>query len=106
MAIKAFISRKFKPDSLKEAVELLTRTRYGAMRMKGYISSETLHRISDPVEVVVVSMWQTLEDWERWRTSPQRSEFAAKAIIASSVSSRVFMQRYATVNQPSAAHRG
>jgi heme-degrading monooxygenase HmoA len=76
MAIKVYITRKVRPDRMKDAVGLLSRVRYGAMKMKGYIMSETLNRIADPTEVMVSSMWHSTEDWERWRTSPERSEFA------------------------------
>ena len=39
-----------------------------------YISSETLSSIDDPNLIVVASMWQKLEDWERWKNSDSRVE--------------------------------
>lgn len=72
MVVKVFVTRKIRPDSMKDAVPLLTRFRYRAMKMSGYIMSETLNRYGDPTEVLVSSMWHSVEDWERWRTSTKR----------------------------------
>ena len=78
MAIKVLIRRKFKEGSLEKASRLLIRARYGAMGMKGYISSETLSVYNDPTQVIVISMLQTIADWRRWVDSPQRSEFSVE----------------------------
>ena len=78
MAIKLMIKRHFKAGSLKDASRLLIRSRYSAMEMKGYISSETLSDLNDPDKVVIISMWHDIEDWNRWRNSPTRAEFEAE----------------------------
>ena len=78
MAIKVQITRNFKPGTLDEASRMLIRTRYQAMGMQGYIASETWSDLSDPHKLVVVSMWQSLEDWRRWEDSPQRGEFVTE----------------------------
>ena len=75
MAVKIMIQRQLKASSLKDASRLLIRSRYSAMEMPGYIPSETLSGVEDPDKVVVLSMWQNIDDWNRWRTSPVRSEF-------------------------------
>lgn len=74
MAIKVLIRRKFKENSLGEASRLMIKTRYDAMERKGYISSETLSNLETPQEIVVMSMWQTPEDWTAWRNSNTRKE--------------------------------
>ena len=78
MAIKVQITRNFKPGTLDEATRILIRARYQAMGMHGYIASETWSDLADPHKVVVVSMWQTLDDWRRWEDSPQRGEFVTE----------------------------
>lgn len=78
MAIKVLIKRKFKSGSLGKASQLLNRARYGAMGMKGYISSETLTDLHHPERIVVVSMWHSIEDWNTWRRSPSRAEFSGE----------------------------
>lgn len=52
MAIKVLIKRDFKAGNLKQVSQLLNRARYGAMGMKGYISSETLTDLKNPNRVV------------------------------------------------------
>jgi heme-degrading monooxygenase HmoA len=44
------------------------------MKQAGYISSETLSDIEDPNSVVVVSMWHSLENWDRWKNSGVRMQ--------------------------------
>ena len=81
MAVKVLIKRKIKDGNLSEASQLLTKARYSAMGQQGYISSETLSGCDNPNNVVVVSMWQRLENWEQWKGSDLRAqneaEFAA-----------------------------
>ncbi len=78
MAIKVQITRDFKPGTLDQASRILIQARYQAMRMQGYISSETWSNLDDPNRVVVVSMWQSINDWNRWHESPQRGEFVTE----------------------------
>ena len=78
MAIKVQIKRNFKPGTLDTASRILIRARYQAMGMQGYIASETWSDLADPHKVIVVSMWQSIEDWQRWQDSPQRGEFVTE----------------------------
>lgn len=72
MAVKVLIKRRFKEGHLKEASILLNNIRYGAMAQRGYISSETLTDYYNPTRIIVVSMWQELDSWKKWRNSEQR----------------------------------
>jgi heme-degrading monooxygenase HmoA len=72
MAVKIVIKRKFKDGNMRAASRLLINNRNGAMQQPGYISSETLQSLSDPDQVVVVTMWQKIEDWNAWKTSETR----------------------------------
>ena len=72
MAVKILIKRKFKDGNLRAAARFIINHRNGAMRQPGYISSETLQNINDPDRVLVVSTWQSLEDWEAWKNSETR----------------------------------
>lgn len=74
MAVKVLIKRKIKNDKLSEASRLLIKARYAAMGQQGYISSETLTDCVDPNNVVVVSMWQNIENWNQWKNTELRSE--------------------------------
>jgi len=74
MAIKVLIKRKFKPENLDEVRALLKKFRSDAITHEGYISGETLSAVGTPEIKTIISCWQTLVDWERWRESRQRQE--------------------------------
>jgi heme-degrading monooxygenase HmoA len=78
LAIKVLIKRRFKPEHLDMASKILIRARYAAMKMDGYIASETWRALHDPSWITVVSMWQSPEDWNRWYNSSQRREFTVE----------------------------
>jgi heme-degrading monooxygenase HmoA len=78
MAVKVLIKRKIKNGKLNEASKLLIKARYNAMDQPGYISSETLSGCDDPNNVVVVSMWQKIENWNQWGKSEVRAENESK----------------------------
>ncbi|MGD2269093.1 MAG: antibiotic biosynthesis monooxygenase [Desulfobacterales bacterium] len=78
MAVKVFIKRRFKAGGLKDGCQLITEARYNAMKQAGYISSETLSDIEDPNRVVVISMWHSLENWDRWKNSGVRIQIEAE----------------------------
>jgi heme-degrading monooxygenase HmoA len=77
MAVKVLIKRNFKNGKLNEASKLLIKARYDAMGQQGYISSETLTDCDDPNNVVVISMWQKIENWNQWKGTDLRSESEA-----------------------------
>ena len=72
MAVKIFIKRKFKDGNMRVASRLLINNRNGAMRQSGYISSETLRNLYETDQVMVVSMWENIEAWEKWKNSETR----------------------------------
>jgi len=74
MAVKVFIKRKIKDGKLNEASKLLIKARYNAMEQEGYISSETLSDCDRPNHVMVISMWQKIAHWKRWKDSDLRAE--------------------------------
>lgn len=74
MAVKVLIKRKIKNGKLNEASRLLIKARYAAMGQQGYISSETLTDCNDPNNIMVISMWQKIENWNQWKNTDSRSE--------------------------------
>ena len=73
MTVKIVIKRKVPKDREKELLPLIKELRILTTRQKGYISGETLQRIDKPGETVVVSTWETVEDWTRWSNSQERA---------------------------------
>ena len=45
-----------------------------ATNQPGYISGETLKRIDSPDQYLVISTWQSLDDWRQWVVSRERIE--------------------------------
>ena len=78
MAVKILIKRKFKNGNMRAASRFLINNRSGAMQKPGYISSETLRSIDDKDQVVVVSMWESMEDWQAWKNSETRKANVAE----------------------------
>ncbi len=74
MAIKILIRRKFKNANPKNIYEVIYQFRQLAIKENGYISSESLQSCDDPNLILVQSLWQKKEDWERYMNSPGRKE--------------------------------
>jgi heme-degrading monooxygenase HmoA len=75
MAIDVMIKRKVKPGrQAKELVPLILHLRALADYQPGYISGTTLSNLEHPEECLVISRWESIDDWNRWRQSKQRSK--------------------------------
>ena len=74
MLIRVFIRRPTKEGKDKETFALLSKLRSIAVNQEGHISSETLVGTDDPQEIMVVSTWQSMEDWNNWKESEDRKE--------------------------------
>jgi heme-degrading monooxygenase HmoA len=72
MTVKVFIKRKFPDDKIRETVRLIRKLRRMAMEKEGYIAGETLRDLHDSDVYVVISTWESDEDWKRWFDSPKR----------------------------------
>ena len=78
MTVKIVIKRYVPKEKEKELLPLIRQLRILTNRQKGYISGETLRRIDKPGETVVISTWETGQDWKRWVSSPERAEVQKK----------------------------
>ena len=72
MIVKVMIKRKIKEGKTREVFTLLNKFRSDAMNQKGYISGETLINHDDPMEILVISIWQGMENWLEWKENPER----------------------------------
>ena len=78
MAVKVFIKRHVPQNKAKELSALLKQLRIRTTNQPGYISGETLKRIDRPGENLVISTWQSVDDWRNWVLSKERSEIQDK----------------------------
>jgi heme-degrading monooxygenase HmoA len=79
MAIDVMIKRKVKQGRLaKELVPMILHLRALATYQPGYISGTTLSNLEHPDECLVISRWESLDDWNAWRKSKQRTAIEKK----------------------------
>ena len=76
--IKVHIKRKAPPDKMEALRVLINELRSLTMGQPGYIAGETLQRVDQPGESMVVSKWQSADYWQQWQQSKARSEIQAK----------------------------
>jgi heme-degrading monooxygenase HmoA len=73
MTVKIFIKRKVTPASALELTTLLKKLRSLTLSQAGYIYGETLKRVDQQDECMVVSTWRSLEDWDAWLNNAERA---------------------------------
>lgn len=78
MAVKVLIKRTVTHEKLKDAIRLFRELRNLALYQPGYISGETLRRLGKPEEFMVISTWQSSDDWKKWATTQERDEVQSK----------------------------
>jgi len=78
MSVKILIKRKVSDEQRADILPLLIKLRNYAANQPGYISGETLRRIDKPGESLVISTWQSADDWRKWVLSEERSEIQNK----------------------------
>jgi len=78
MAIRVIIERKTIPGNELLLNDLLMKLRTKAMSAKGYISGETLRSLEDSNVYIVISTWNSVEEWKAWADNKERKEIQAK----------------------------
>ena len=78
MAVKIITQRTVSLDKQGELQLLLRQLRMQAINQPGYITGETLISVDNPNTYIVISTWDSLEDWKTWESNPQRREIQVK----------------------------
>ena len=78
MAVKIIIKRNVSEIRERELMPFLIQMRNLCINQPGYISGETLKSLDTPGEYLVISTWQSLEDWNRWVSSSNRIEIQSQ----------------------------
>ena len=78
MAVKIFIKRLVPQDKAREMIPLFRQMRASATTQSAYITGETLRSLDKPDEFMVISTWQSSEDWKKWLQSKERNEVQSK----------------------------
>ena len=74
MAVKIIIKRSVEKDKESELLPLLIQLRALATAQPGYISGETLRNVENPEDYLVISTWQSMDNWEAWLANKQRAQ--------------------------------
>ena len=77
MIAKIIIKRRFIEGKERQIMSLLNEIRARAMNQPGYISGETLMHREYPQNMIIITTWQTMEDWVRWKDSEERKKYEA-----------------------------
>ncbi len=72
MAVKVFIKRTVPIEKARQMIPLFRRMRASATNQPGYITGETLKSLDSPEQFMVVSTWESSEDWKNWLKSDDR----------------------------------
>jgi heme oxygenase (mycobilin-producing) len=73
MAIKVILYRRVPADRAAHLRPLLVRLRALAQAQRGYVSGETLMNSEDPEQYLVLSTWESEDDWDAWFNNQQRA---------------------------------
>jgi heme-degrading monooxygenase HmoA len=74
MAVKVLIRRNVPENKAREMIPLFRKMRTLANEQPGYITGETMRNLEKPDEFLVISTWETSDDWERWVQSNDRQQ--------------------------------
>jgi heme-degrading monooxygenase HmoA len=72
--IRIHIRRKVAEDKADALKKLINRLRGVTMGTPGYIAGETLKRVDQPGESLVVTKWQSEFYWKQWLESKDRAK--------------------------------
>ncbi len=78
MLVKVIIKREVSEGKEKRFFSLLKNLRMNAIHQDEYISGETLICAENTNNVVVISKWESLKGWEKWKTDVKRAEIDAR----------------------------
>jgi heme-degrading monooxygenase HmoA len=96
VAVKVMIRRKFPKDKQKELFQWIRSIRGKVPEQPGYISGEYLKSIGDENEIVTISSWFSLEDWQHWFESKERKEIESNIDAIAGVTTDYSIYRYIT----------
>ena len=96
MPIKVFIKRRIPEEKSRERelFRCIKQIRRQVPQQPGYISGEYLRSIEDINEIVTISSWFSLEDWQTWFESDERKKIQATMDSISGITTEYSIYRY------------
>jgi heme-degrading monooxygenase HmoA len=86
------IKRVFRMDKTKQLKPLLKELRKKSQKQPGFLSRTTYSNVGDPGELIVLSEWESMEDWMRWMENKEAKELQWKvdSIIGEKTSFEIY----------------
>ncbi|NLI81412.1 MAG: hypothetical protein GX443_06955 [Deltaproteobacteria bacterium] len=95
MSVHVLIERRFKGSPYPEHLQAIANFRIRAMEQGGYIRGETFVSREDPREVLVLSVWSSAEQWEKWLACEERRKLEEEMAAYLDGDSRIRVLRMA-----------
>ena len=78
MDVMILSKRLFKVDQKENLIPLFKKLRDLAKKQNGFISRGTFSSLTDPGEYIVISEWETVEDWRNWMDKKETRKIQGK----------------------------
>lgn len=100
MTIKVVMERTVNPENKEQLLGLLTKLREKAIHQQGYISGETLSSLENQETHLVISTWNTLQDWRAWENNQDRRVLVAMIdnLLVAPAKIQVFMPSASSIS--------
>ena len=72
--VRVIIEHQTTPENVERIIDLIRELRNEAMKQPGYITGETLVNTEDTTNVLVISTWRSVKDWDAWDTCETRQK--------------------------------
>lgn len=92
MAVHVVIKRKFQLRNPERLIPLLSELNERAKLQEGYISTDILQSIDSPEDHLVISKWETEENWKSWYQSKERRDLQGN--VDSLIGERTFYEMF------------
>jgi len=92
MTVQVMIKRKWKIDKPEDLLPLVEELHSRAKEQPGYISGDTLKSLEDPEHFLVISKWETADDWKKWLHSKERRDLQGR--VDSLIGEKTFYEIY------------
>ena len=90
MAVHVIIKRKLKINAPEKLMPLLEEMSRRAKEQPGYLATETLQSTEEPEDFMIISKWETSDDWKRWFLSKERRSLQGQ--VDSVIGERTFYE--------------
>jgi heme-degrading monooxygenase HmoA len=91
------IKRKLKIDNPEDLLPLLEEIHSRAKKQPGYVSADTLRSLDDPEDIVIISKWETADDWQKWLQSKERRDIQGR--VDSLIGEKTFYVIYENIKR-------